>query len=108
MMSTTCGSPCYAAPELVVNAGLYAGSAVDIWSCGVILFAMLCGFLPFDDDPSNPDSDDINLLYRYILSTRLIFPSHISSEACDLMEKMLVPDPAKRFIIRTIPYTHKR
>ncbi|KAG1521191.1 hypothetical protein G6F52_006968 [Rhizopus delemar] len=96
MMSTTCGSPCYAAPELVVNAGLYAGSAVDIWSCGVILFAMLCGFLPFDDDPSNPDSDDINQLYRYILSTRLVFPSYISSEARDLMEKMLVPDPAKR------------
>ncbi|KAG1377600.1 hypothetical protein G6F61_006591 [Rhizopus arrhizus] len=102
MMSTTCGSPCYAAPELVVNAGLYAGSAVDIWSCGVILFAMLCGFLPFDDDPSNPDSDDINLLYRYILSTRLIFPSHISSEACDLMEKMLVPDPAKRCTLDSV------
>lgn len=96
MMSTTCGSPCYAAPELVVNAGLYAGSAVDIWSCGVILFAMLSGFLPFDDDPSNPDSDDINQLYRYIISTRLIFPPHISPDARDLMEKMLVPDPSKR------------
>ncbi|RCI07316.1 hypothetical protein CU098_001492 [Rhizopus stolonifer] len=96
MMSTTCGSPCYAAPELVVNAGLYAGSAVDIWSCGVILFAMLCGYLPFDDDPSNPDSDDINQLYRYIISTRLIFPSHVSLQARDLLEKMLVPDPAKR------------
>ncbi|KAI9252141.1 kinase-like domain-containing protein [Sporodiniella umbellata] len=96
MMSTTCGSPCYAAPELVVNAGLYAGSAVDIWSCGVILFAMLCGFLPFDDDPSNPDGDDIHQLYRYIISTRLIFPSHVSLQARDLLDKMLVPDPAKR------------
>ncbi|RCI04531.1 hypothetical protein CU098_009193 [Rhizopus stolonifer] len=102
MMATTCGSPCYAAPELVVNAGLYAGSAVDIWSSGVILFAMLCGYLPFDDDPTNPDSDDINQLYRYIVSTRLIFPSHISPEACDLMEKMLVPDPAKRCTLDAI------
>ncbi|KAI9245064.1 kinase-like domain-containing protein [Sporodiniella umbellata] len=102
MMATTCGSPCYAAPELVVNAGLYAGSAVDIWSCGVILFAMLSGYLPFDDDPTNPDSDDISQLYRYIVSTRLVFPSHISPEACDLMEKMLVPDPTKRCTLDTV------
>lgn len=36
-MSTSCGSPCYAAPELVISDGLYVGSGVDIWSCGVIL-----------------------------------------------------------------------
>lgn len=95
-MSTSCGSPCYAAPELVMNQGMYVGSAVDIWSCGVILFAMLCGYLPYDDDPENPESDNINLLYKYILNTPLTFPDYISDEACDLMSLMLVPDPTKR------------
>jgi serine/threonine protein kinase len=96
LMATSCGSPCYAAPELVVSDGLYVGSAVDIWSCGVILYAMLCGYLPFDDDPANPDGENINLLYRYILNTPLMFPSHIGSDARDLLRIMLVPDPRKR------------
>ncbi|CAO3620161.1 unnamed protein product [Cunninghamella blakesleeana] len=96
LMSTSCGSPCYAAPELVISEGLYVGTAVDIWSCGVILYAMLCGYLPFDDDPENPDGDNINLLYKYILNTPLAFPDYVSHDARDLLKKMLVPDPAKR------------
>ena len=95
-MQTSCGSPCYAAPELVISEGLYVGSAVDIWSCGVILYAMLAGYLPFDDDPANPDGDNINLLYRYIVSTPLSFPDYISTEARDLLGLMLVPDPTRR------------
>ncbi|KDQ17126.1 hypothetical protein BOTBODRAFT_106198, partial [Botryobasidium botryosum FD-172 SS1] len=78
LMQTSCGSPCYAAPELVISEGLYVGSAVDIWSCGVILYAMLAGYLPFDDDPANPDGDNINLLYKYIINTPLTFPDYIS------------------------------
>ncbi|CEP15435.1 hypothetical protein [Parasitella parasitica] len=102
LMSTSCGSPCYAAPELVMNQGVYVGPAVDIWSCGVILFAMLCGYLPYDDDPANPESYNINLLYKYILNTPLIFPDYISEEACDLLSLMLVPDPEKRCTMETI------
>ncbi|RCI03649.1 hypothetical protein CU098_002098, partial [Rhizopus stolonifer] len=102
LMSTSCGSPCYAAPELVMNQGVYVGPAVDIWSCGVILFAMLCGYLPYDDDPANPESYNINLLYKYILNTPLIFPDYISEEACDLMSLMLVPNPEKRCSMETI------
>lgn len=101
-MATSCGSPCYAAPELVISEGLYVGSAVDIWSCGVILYAMLSGYLPFDDDPSNPDGDNINLLYKYIINTPLVFPEYVSPDARDLLRKMLVPDPAKRCDMKTI------
>ncbi|KAJ7743369.1 CAMK/CAMKL/Kin4 protein kinase [Mycena metata] len=96
LMQTSCGSPCYAAPELVISEGLYVGSAVDIWSCGVILYAMLAGYLPFDDDPANPDGDNINLLYKYIVNTPLAFPEYISDEARDLLKMMLVPDPRRR------------
>lgn len=45
---TACGSPCYAAPEMIAGQR-YFGSNVDIWSCGVILFALICGYLPFED-----------------------------------------------------------
>lgn len=48
LLKTACGSPCYAAPEMIAGE-LYSGSRVDIWSCGVILYAMVCGFLPFED-----------------------------------------------------------
>jgi protein-serine/threonine kinase len=96
LMATSCGSPCYAAPELVVQDGKYVGTAVDVWSCGVILYAMLAGYLPFDDDPANPDGDNINLLYKYIINTPLSFPDWITPEPRDLLCRILVPDPLKR------------
>ncbi|KAJ1556397.1 hypothetical protein HK405_011230 [Cladochytrium tenue] len=95
LMQTSCGSPCYAAPELVISEG-YIGEAADIWSCGVVLYAMLCGYLPYDDDPENPDGDNINLLYKYILETSLDFPPHISEDAKSILSRMLVPDPRSR------------
>ncbi|PKI83239.1 hypothetical protein MVES1_003229 [Malassezia vespertilionis] len=95
-MSTSCGSPCYAAPELVVQDGMYVGAAVDVWSCGVILYAMLAGYLPFDDDPANPDGDNINLLYKYIMATPLTFPDYIGPQPRSLLQRMLVPDPKQR------------
>jgi 5'-AMP-activated protein kinase catalytic alpha subunit len=47
-LSTACGNPCYAAPEMV-SGKEYDGFAADMWSCGVTIYAMVCGFLPFED-----------------------------------------------------------
>ncbi|ATY62661.1 Serine threonine-kinase KIN4 [Cordyceps militaris] len=96
LMQTSCGSPCYAAPELVVSDALYTGRKVDVWSCGVILYAMLAGYLPFDDDPANPEGDNINLLYKYIVTTPLTFPEYVTPHARDLLRRILVPNPRKR------------
>ncbi|ORY38831.1 kinase-like protein [Rhizoclosmatium globosum] len=95
LISDLCGSPSYAAPELVQSSD-YVGVSVDIWSCGVILYGMLCGYLPYDDDPSNPDSENIQLLYQYIRTTQLTYPTFISGLARSLMSTMLVPDPKYR------------
>ncbi|KAI9493542.1 kinase-like domain-containing protein [Zychaea mexicana] len=95
LLSTCCGSPCYAAPELLVGAE-YVGPAVDIWSCGVVLYAMLCGFLPFDDH------HNMSLLHKDMLETQLVFPPRVSQDARDLMRQMLNPNPEDRCKMETI------
>lgn len=88
---TSCGSPTYAAPELILGKK-YLGSEVDIWSMGVLLYALLCGFLPFDDD-------SIDSLYKKILSGRYDEPSWLSAESKQLIRFMLQVDPKKRITI---------
>lgn len=61
-----------------------------------IQYAMLAGYLPFDDDPANPEGDNINLLYKYIVSTPLTFPEYVTPHARDLLRRILVPDPRRR------------
>nr|XP_043640021.1 SNF1-related protein kinase catalytic subunit alpha KIN10-like [Erigeron canadensis] len=90
-LKTSCGSPNYAAPE-VVSGKLYAGPEVDVWSCGVILYALLCGTLPFDDE-------NIPNLFKKIKSGIYTLPSHLSPGARDLIPRMLVVDPMKRITI---------
>lgn len=102
LMSTSCGSPCYAAPELVVSDSKYIGRKVDVWSCGVILYAMLAGYLPFDDDPDNPDGDNITQLYKYITTTPLTFPEYLQPMPRDLLRKILVSDPRKRTDLNSV------
>ncbi|CAN7079969.1 unnamed protein product [Brassica oleracea var. botrytis] len=93
-LKTSCGSPNYAAPE-VISGKLYAGPEVDVWSCGVILYALLCGTLPFDDE-------NIPNLFKKIKGGIYTLPSHLSSDARDLIPRMLVVDTVKRITIPEI------
>ncbi|KAI8641581.1 hypothetical protein BD408DRAFT_367923 [Parasitella parasitica] len=94
MLETSCGSPHYASPEIV--AGMpYNGSSCDIWSCGVILYALLTGHLPFDDE-------NIRQLLKKVKSGKYIMPDNISRSAQDLIRRILVVDPAKRLNMQQI------
>ena len=73
----------------------YNGTNVDLWSCGVILFAMVCGYLPFEDP-------NTSALYKKILSANYTIPKFISSEGRDIITKILNTDPEKRFKIADI------
>ena len=94
LLSTSCGSPSYAAPEML-NSKEYDGSKVDIWSSGIILFAMICGYLPFEDK----DKDN---LYKKIQAGVFSIPSFVSEQGRDLIQRILVTDPTKRMTIHHI------
>jgi 5'-AMP-activated protein kinase catalytic alpha subunit len=94
LLSTPCGSPCYAAPEMV-KGNKYSGLMIDIWSSGIILYAMLCGYLPFDDDNND-------ILYRKIGNGEYTIPEFVSDRAKDLMYKVLNTDHNKRYNIQQI------
>jgi 5'-AMP-activated protein kinase catalytic alpha subunit len=68
---------------------------VDLWSCGVVLFAMLCGHLPFCDV-------DTHTLFKKILACTYKIPTHVSPDAQDLIQRLLVLDPEKRISIEEI------
>ena len=95
-LETPCGSPGYTPPEMILGCK-YDGLLTDIWSSGIILYSMLCGFLPFDD-PSEEK------LYSKIIKGEFFFPSHIdlSEEAKILIGKILVVNPRLRANIKDI------
>jgi carbon catabolite-derepressing protein kinase len=93
-LKTSCGSPNYAAPE-VIGGKLYAGPEVDVWSCGVILYVLLVGRLPFDDE-------HIPSLFAKIARGTYSIPQWMPSGAASLIKRMLVVNPVQRATIEDI------
>ncbi len=99
LLETPCGSPCYASPEMVMGKK-YDGFCVDVWSSGIILYAMLCGYLPFEE----MENDEYNeVLFKNIVECNVDYPKEfITPAAKDLLMQILVKDPQKRIKIEEI------
>lgn len=94
LLETSCGSPHYASPEIVAGK-TYHGGPSDIWSCGIILFALLTGHLPFDDD-------NIRKLLLKVQDGKFVMPEELSPLAKDLIWRMLRVDPDSRITMPEI------
>ena len=91
---TSCGSPCYAAPEMILGQR-YNGLKTDLWSLGIILFAMTCGHLPFENK-------DTTAMYKKVIKGEYEIPKHLSDSVKILIKGLLSTDPKKRFTIEDI------
>ncbi|EPS74551.1 hypothetical protein M569_00198, partial [Genlisea aurea] len=94
LLHTQCGTPAYVAPEVLRKKG-YDGAKADIWSCGVILYALLAGFLPFQDE-------NLMRMYTKIFKAEYEFPPWFSLESRKLISRLLAADPARRISIAGI------
>ncbi|CAL5351602.1 hypothetical protein CsSME_00039007 [Camellia sinensis var. sinensis] len=94
LLHTTCGTPAYVAPEVINRKG-YDGSKADIWSCGVILYVLLAGNLPFHDS-------NLMEMYRKIGKAEFKCPNWFAPEVRRLLSKILDPNPNTRISIPKI------
>ena len=93
-LKTKCGSPSYAAPE-ILKGFPYDGFKTDIWCCGIILYAMLCGYLPFD-------GDDNQEIFQSIVECEPEFPDFLEDDSINLLIWLLDPEPKDRITIHEI------
>ena len=94
LLSTKCGSPSYAAPE-IISCQSYDGFKVDVWCCGIILYAMVCGYLPFEGENND-------ILFKNILECQPELPEFMSDVTKDIILRILEPDPDERISIKEI------
>ncbi|KAF6327671.1 maternal embryonic leucine zipper kinase [Rhinolophus ferrumequinum] len=93
-LQTCCGSLAYAAPELIQGKS-YLGSEADVWSMGILLYVLMCGFLPFDDD-------NVMALYKKIMRGKYEVPKWLSPSSILLLQQMLQVDPKKRISVKNL------
>ncbi|KAL4772634.1 hypothetical protein BDW60DRAFT_222249 [Aspergillus nidulans var. acristatus] len=93
-LNTSCGSPHYAAPEIIYGRK-YRGDRADLWSCGIILYALLTGFLPFD-------GGDLHATLQLVRKGDYMIPPHVSAEAADLIQRILQKKPDDRISMKDI------
>ncbi|KAG0517574.1 hypothetical protein BDA96_09G101000 [Sorghum bicolor] len=94
LLHTTCGTPAYVAPEVISRKG-YDGAKVDTWSCGVILFVLMAGYLPFQDS-------NLMEMYRKIGKADFKCPPWFPSDVRKLVSRILDPNPRTRMPITKI------
>lgn len=94
LLHTTCGTPNYVAPEVLADNG-YDGPAADTWSIGVILYVLLAGFLPFDEQT-------MAALFRKIGKADYSYPTWFSDEVKHLLDRILVVSPTDRWSLDQI------
>ncbi|KAL0407436.1 UNVERIFIED_CONTAM: CBL-interacting protein kinase [Sesamum latifolium] len=94
LLHTTCGTPAYVAPEVINKRG-YDGEKADIWSCGVILFVLLAGYLPFHDS-------NLMEMYRKISKGEFKCPQWFPPEVRKLLSRILDPNPSTRITVSRI------
>ena len=93
-LRTKCGSPSYAAPEIIKGLP-YDGFKTDVWCCGIILYAMVCGYLPFEGENNK-------ILFKAIVECNPEIPEYLSEDTQDLIGSILRPDPDDRITIEEI------
>jgi 5'-AMP-activated protein kinase catalytic alpha subunit len=94
LFHTFCGTPAYVAPEVLAKKG-YDAAKVDIWSCGIVLFVLMAGYLPFQDQ-------NIMVMYKKIYKGEFRCPRWFSSELVRLLSKLLDTNPVTRITIPEI------
>jgi 5'-AMP-activated protein kinase catalytic alpha subunit len=94
LLNTPCGTPNYAPPEML-KGDSYNGILSDIWSCGIILYAMLCGFLPFAESQEH-------IIFEQIMNHDYEYPPFLSRNVVDLLRNILKIDPRERYTFKKI------
>ncbi|KAL0835711.1 hypothetical protein Bca101_087600 [Brassica carinata] len=97
LLQTSCGTPAYTAPEVIAQKS-YDGAKADSWSCGVFLFVLLAGYVPFEDS-------NVVTMYRKIQGRDYKFPNWISKPARSIIYKLLDPNPETRMSIEAVTET---